>query len=553
MPAVDNNLSGDLCDHVSVSQVLARTIAAPLDLDLAFGKAFGPDHDLPGNADQVGGGELGTGALVGVVVQDLDTSRPQFAIELFASGIGVVSALLQVQNDSLERRDRFRPFDTGIVMAGLDDGANQARNADAVGAAMNRHLGAIGAGDGGLHRVGIFGAEVEDLTDFDAPGMNPLVARHLALEAGGVVYVFGRGVDRGPLLDDRREVAVVVDVLVGYRQIEYVAVAIDAGLPGLREYDEFMAEVAADRAGFGTHRDRLQPHPRKGPQVSDEHLVVGTPRRGLIDIEGIGVLHQELAASHDAETRALLVAELPLDMIEIERQAFVGFHVGAENLGDHLLVGGPKQEFALVPIGDAQHFRAVGVVASAFAPEIGKLQRRHQQFQCAGAVLFLAHDLLDLLQDPEAQRQPSVDAGRLLPHHAGAQHQPMRHNLRLFRILLQDRQEKSRQSHQHTPQESAEGSSESGLLWKTQDRDLGKAAKPVDFLAFHRSRPVATKRLYRRDVEIRLPARSSGTHHIFMSDGIFFMSILPAPAGPWVPTPCTSSVTCTLPAFSNSS
>src|SRR2546423_12530402 len=110
MPAVDNNLSGDLCDHVSVSQVLARTIAAPLDLDPAFGKPFGPDHDLPGNADQVGGGELGTGALVGVVVQDLDTSRAQFAIEPFASGISVVSALLQAQHDALEPRARVRTY-----------------------------------------------------------------------------------------------------------------------------------------------------------------------------------------------------------------------------------------------------------------------------------------------------------------------------------------------------------------------------------------------------------------------------------------------------------
>jgi hypothetical protein len=41
----------------------------------------------------------------------------------------------------------------------------------------------------------------------------------------------------------------------------------------------------------------------------------------------------------------------------------------------------------------------------------------------AGAVLLLAHDLLDLLQHPQAQRQPGIDAGRLLPDHAGAQHQ----------------------------------------------------------------------------------------------------------------------------------
>jgi hypothetical protein len=82
-----------------------------------------------------------------------------------------------------------------------------------------------------------------------------------------------------------------------------------------------VAEIAADRAGLGAHRDRLQAHPREGAQIGDEHLVVGAPRRRLVDVERIGVLHQEFAAAHHAEARTLLVAELPLDVIEVERQA----------------------------------------------------------------------------------------------------------------------------------------------------------------------------------------------------------------------------------------
>mgnify|MGYP003693559647 CR=1 FL=1 len=69
---------------------------------------------------------------------------------------------------------------------------------------MDRHLGAVGAGDQRLHRIGIFGAEIEDLADLDAAGVHPLVIGHLALEARGVMDVFGCGIDRGPLLDDRR-------------------------------------------------------------------------------------------------------------------------------------------------------------------------------------------------------------------------------------------------------------------------------------------------------------------------------------------------------------
>ena len=303
---------------------------------------------------------------------------------------------------------------------------------------MDRHVDAIGAGDQRLHRIGIFGAEIEDLADLDAARIDALVGRHFALVTLGIVDVLGRGIDRRPLLDDVGEIAVIIDVIGRDRQIEHVAVAEHAGFAGFRQHDEFMAEIAADRAGLGAHRDRLQSHPRKGAQVSNEHPVIGTARRRLVDVEGVSVLHQEFAAAHHAETRALLVAELPLDVIEIERQAFVGFDVSAKDLGDHFLIGRPVQQFALVAIGDAQHLRTIGVVAAALAPEVGKLQRRHQQFQCTGAVLFLANDLLDLLQNPKAQRQPGVDAGRFLPHHARAQHQPMRDDLRLFRILFQD-------------------------------------------------------------------------------------------------------------------
>ena len=68
----------------------------------------------------------------------------------------------------------------------------------------------------------------------------------------------------------------------------------------------------------------------------------------------------------------------------------------------------------------------------------------------SGAILFFTNDALDVLQDAQPERQPAIDAGARLPDHAGAQHQPMRHDLGLFRILLKDRKQETRQSHGHT-------------------------------------------------------------------------------------------------------
>ena len=100
-----------------------------------------------------------------------------------------------------------------------------------------------------------------------------------------------------------------------------------------------------------------------------------------------------------------------------------------------------------MPVLDPQHLRPIGVVAAGLAPKIGELQRRHQELDRARPVHLFAHDLRDFLQHAEAERQPSIDAGRFLADHPGAQHQPMRQDLGFFRRFAQDRQEIAGEAH----------------------------------------------------------------------------------------------------------
>src|SRR6266545_1405873 len=104
------------------------------------------------------------------------------------------------------------------------------------------------------------------------------------------------------------------------------------------------------------------------------------------------------------------------------------------------IFGRPVEHLAVVPVFYAQHFRPVGVVAAALAPQVGRLDGRHQDFLGTRAVLLLAHDALDVLQHAEAQGQPGIDAGRGLADQAGAQHQTVRDDLRLCRVFLHGRQ-----------------------------------------------------------------------------------------------------------------
>ena len=80
-------------------------------------------------------------------------------------------------------------------------------------------------------------------------------------------------------------------------------------------------------------------------------------------------------AAHHAETRADLVAELGLDLVEVHRQLAVALQLAARDVGDDFLVRRPGDEIALVPVLDAQQLRAVLGPAAGFLPELGRLQR----------------------------------------------------------------------------------------------------------------------------------------------------------------------------------
>ena len=154
------------------------------------------------------------------------------------------------------------------------------------------------------------------------------------------------------------------------------------------------------------------------------HLV-GLGQRLGRQVEGVGVLHQEFARTHDAEARADLVAELGLDLVEVDRQLLVAVQFVAREVGDDFLVRGAVAVFLLLAVLDLQQLAAEFLPAPGFLPQFARLDRRHQHLDGAGAVHFLAHDGLDLAQHAQAQRRPGVDAGGELADHAGAQHQPV--------------------------------------------------------------------------------------------------------------------------------
>ncbi|MND53213.1 hypothetical protein D3C80_442450 [compost metagenome] len=140
-------------------------------------------------------------------------------------------------------------------------------------------------------------------------------------------------------------------------------------------------------------------------------------------MEGVGVLHDELATTHQAEARTDLVTELGLDLVEVDRQLLVAVQLVAREVGDDFLMGRADAELALMAVVQAQQLGAVLFPAAGFLPQLGRLHGGHQHFQGTGGIHLFADHCLDLAQHPQAHRQPGVEAGGELADHAGAQQQ----------------------------------------------------------------------------------------------------------------------------------
>ena len=356
--------------------------------------------------------------------------------------------MLEVHDPHMEGGHTLGPDDAIVIMRRLDDRADQTAHADSVAAHMHRHAAPLPIIDQRAHRIGILGPEIEDLPHLD-PARNALTFHGNLREDFRVMGLVGARIATGEFLQHRLTLRpiIIVDRPIPKAQIGDFAVVKHLALARFGKHQKLMRIIAANRPAISAHRDRLKPHPLIGPQVADQMAVIGVQRIFFRQIKVVAILHVEFAAPHHAETRADLIAEFPLDLIHRQWQILVAIHMRAEDVGDQFLRRRREQHVALMPIRDAQHLGTVGIIAPAFAPQIGGLDRGHQHRQVTGADLFLMNDLFDLFQDLVAQGQPRIDACTGLFDQPCAQHQPVADDLRLGRGFLEHGQEITAKAH----------------------------------------------------------------------------------------------------------
>src|SRR4051812_8598307 len=539
-----------------------RLLAASsdLNLDLVLLDAALPDREADRHAQELGVGELLPRARVAVVVDRVEAERLELLVEAVGDVSGLFAGLAERDEVDVEGGYRLRPADAGLVAELLDGGGEDARRADAVGAHPDVLLLALLVEIGGVQRLAVAGAELEDVAYFDGGldadggaggvGVTRLHRSHIAVlsveisawldpqqmsidfirtrdktaqPAQRLVDQNGRlRVDRTDEARVRAEVALdllvvrelerrmqvvaeldLVEAVVAPQQHEERAPALDDHGHGLDQRAARDAKHARDLLDRGCVRRvdkfRLLPgvrqvvHRLRGgardldvrrvariahghvvlARLARRHVLVGAeaahhpdvrldlvevePRAredavvgaGLelvlgveavaVAIEGVGVLHDELARAKEAGARPRLVPLLGLDVVEHLGEVAVGADLARHVEGDDLFLGHAEHVGAALAVLDLEEL--VDVVAAGLLPQLRRMHDRHEHLPRPDRVHLLADDLLDLAVDTPPCGQERPQTGADLPDEARPHEQLVADRLGVGGGLLDGRQE----------------------------------------------------------------------------------------------------------------
>ena len=199
----------------------------------------------------------------------------------------------------------------------------------------------------------------------------------------------------------------------------FAVVTVNEGvLAGGCRSDELLRCRTTHRPGEREHDPVVEPEAGEDPlvRVAVRAVCRGQPVVG--HVEGVRVLHGELAPPQDPCTWARLVAVLRLDLEQDQRVVPVR------------RVLAPDQQAEQPPVGGAEQGRKLHLLPA---------DRRY----------LLANDPLDVAHDSDAERQPGVAARPHPADVAGAHEQLVARNIGVRRVVAQRAQEQRRQSHQH--------------------------------------------------------------------------------------------------------
>lgn len=223
-----------------------------------------------------------------------------------------------------------------------------------------------------------------------------LAVRGLDLLEREGVFLRRRGLSEGRDLTVRRVVA--------------LRARDDRVLADVDERHELVRLRSAHHARVGRDGDGRQSTAVEGPEVRAIDIRIVPIQIGLVHVEGIGVLHRELANANEPGAGARLVAELRLDLIEHEGQLAIGLDLMPREVRHDLFVRHTQHHGASRAIVEAGHLGSDVLIATRLLPDLRRLHDGHEDLLPVDRVHLLADDRRDLVERALRERKIGVDS-----------------------------------------------------------------------------------------------------------------------------------------------
>src|SRR5271157_5744687 len=236
----------------------------------------------------------------------------------------------------------------------------------------------------------------------------------------------------GSLIDVRR--TYLRSRLLHIRRVPALLAAHDQVLARRSPHHEFLRLRSAHGARVRIDHHVLQSAAVEDAAVGVVILEVRNVKPGRINVERVGVLHDELTHAQQARLGARLVAKFGLNLIPDLRQLLVAAQFLARDVGHDFLMGHAQTKVGALAILEAKHVVAHRRPAPALFPNFTRIQRRQVEL-LPDLVHFLADDARDLLNSAIAEEQERIDPSAQLTNVSRADQQLVTSNFGISRSL----------------------------------------------------------------------------------------------------------------------
>lgn len=173
---------------------------------------------------------------------------------------------------------------------------------------------------------------------------------------------------------------------------------------------EFFGTGSAHGTGLRGADDEWHAEAGEDALVCVAHGFVGVVQAGVVDIEGVGVLHDEFAGADDSGAWAGFVTVFMLNLVEGDGKIFVGGVHVFDCQREHFFVGWSQEVVVFAAVFEPEEVGAV------FFPTVGGFvgltweEGWEVHFLRAGGVHFFADYGFDFAEYFQAEWQPGVDS-----------------------------------------------------------------------------------------------------------------------------------------------